>query len=56
MSGLIQWSSCAKRKPAKKGPKSKPNANRQRVLAFRRRKIRESAAKAAVRMPAASTK
>ncbi len=52
MSGLVQWSSCAKRKAQKKSAKSKPNARRQRVLAFRRRKIRQSAAKAAVRMPA----
>ena len=41
MSGLIQWSSCAKRKPGKK-----PNAQRQRLWASRKRKQRESALKA----------
>lgn len=46
MSGLIQWTSKAKRKPGKKSAGSKPNARRQRLLASRRRKARESAAKA----------
>lgn len=46
MSGKIQWSSCAKRKPAKKAAGSKPNAQRQRQLATRRRRQREQAAKA----------
>ena len=47
MSGLIQWSSKAKRKPAKKAAGAKPNPRRQRVLAARKRKLRASAAKAA---------
>lgn len=46
MSGLVQWSSCAKRKPAKKTPGAKPNAQRQRLLASRKRKVRQSAYKA----------
>ena len=46
MSGLIQWSSCAKRKPGKKSAGKKPNAQRQRLLASRKRKQRESALKA----------
>lgn len=47
MSGLVQWSSRAKRKPCKKSPGAKPNAQRQRVLAQRRRRLREKAAKSA---------
>ncbi|CDE85394.1 unknown [Coraliomargarita sp. CAG:312] len=46
MSGLVQWSSCAKRKPLKKKPGAKPNPRRQRLLAARKRKIRASAVKA----------
>lgn len=46
MSGLIQWSSCAKRKPGKKSAGKKPNVQRQRLLASRKRKQRESALKA----------
>ncbi len=46
MSGLVQWSSCAKRKPAKKAAGTKPNAQRQRLLAARKRKARLSAYKA----------
>ena|GEM_PF-1119709 len=45
MSGLVQWSSCAKRKPSKKVG-SKPNPQRQRMLAARKRKLRLSAYKA----------
>jgi len=50
MSGVIQWSSCAKRKPCKKGPGKKPNATRQRLLASRKRKQRESALKASKKL------
>ena len=46
MSGLVHWSSCAKRKPAKKAAGTKPNAQRQRLLAARKRKARLSAYKA----------
>lgn len=46
MSGLIQWSSCAKRKSSKKGAGKKPNAQRQRLLASRKRKQRASAVNA----------
>ncbi|MBE6413764.1 MAG: hypothetical protein E7035_04335 [Verrucomicrobiaceae bacterium] len=46
MSGLVQWSSCAKRKSSKKASGSKPNAQRQRMLAARKRKARASAYKA----------
>lgn len=47
MSGLIQWTSKAKRKPGKKSAGAKPNARRQRLLASRKRKVRASAAKVA---------
>ena len=50
MSGLVQWSSCAKRKGIKKGAGKKPNAQRQRMLAARKRKQRASAVKAASRV------
>lgn len=46
MSGLVQWSSCAKRKPGKKAAGAKPNPTRQRLLASRKRKMRASAEKA----------
>ncbi len=49
MSGLVQWSSCAKRKPLNKRAGAKPNPRRQRQLALRRRKASASAAKAAKR-------
>ncbi|MFI3291015.1 MAG: hypothetical protein R3Y46_03945 [Opitutales bacterium] len=47
MSGLVQWTSRAKRKAKNKSAGSKPNAHRQRSLAARKRKINASAAKAA---------
>ena len=47
MSGLVQWSSKAKRKAGKKAAGAKPNARRQRLLAARKRKLRASAEKAA---------
>jgi len=50
MSGLIQWSSKAKRKPGKKAAGAKPNPRRQRVLASRKRKQRASAAKASAKV------
>lgn len=50
MSGLVSWSSKAKRKPVKKGAGKKPNAHRQRLLASRRRKERERAAKASAKV------
>jgi hypothetical protein len=53
MSGLIQWTSKAKRKPGKKGAGAKPNAQRQRLLASRKRKERASAAKASRKLAAA---
>ena len=46
MSGLIQWSSCAKRKSGKKGAGKKPNAQRHMLLASRNLKQRASAVKA----------
>ena len=46
MSGLIQWSSCAKRKCNNKGAGKKPNPQRQRLLASRKRKQQASAVKA----------
>lgn len=46
MSGLVQWTSCAKRKTNKKGPGQKPNAQRQRLVAARKRKQLNSAIKA----------
>ncbi|MBR4597816.1 MAG: hypothetical protein IKO42_05420 [Opitutales bacterium] len=47
MSGLVAWSSRAKRKPVKKAAGAKPNAHKQRALAARRRKENERQAKAA---------
>ncbi len=52
MSGLVQWSSCAKRKPLKKSSGAKPNAQRQRMLAARKRKARLSAYKASRKLGA----
>jgi len=49
MSGIIQWSSKAKRKSGKKAAGAKPNATRQRLLAARKRKVRASEAKAAAK-------
>lgn len=46
MSGLVAWSSRAKRKPVRKAAGKKPNAHRQRALASRKRKAAECAAKA----------
>ncbi len=45
MSGLVKWTSKAKRKAKNKTPGNKPNAQRQRLLAARRRKVNEKAAK-----------
>lgn len=45
MSGLIAWSSKAKRKPLCKGAGAKPNATRQLAAASRKRKLRERMAK-----------
>ena len=47
MSGLVAWSSRAKRKPVKKAASAKPNAHKQRALAARRRKENERQAKLA---------
>ncbi len=52
MSGLVQWSSCAKRKPGKKAAGKKPNPQRQRLLASRKRKARLSAYKASRKLVA----
>ena len=41
MSGLVAWSSRAKRKPIKKAAGKKPNAHNLRALASRKRKIKE---------------
>lgn len=45
MSGLISWTSKAKRKPLCKGAGSKPNATRQLASAAQKRKLRERMAK-----------
>ena len=45
MSGLVQWTSKAKRKGQTKKAGSKANAHRQRQLASRKRKVNEKAAK-----------
>ncbi|MBO6102734.1 MAG: hypothetical protein J6P03_05715 [Opitutales bacterium] len=47
MSGLVAWSSRAKRKPIKKAAGKKPNAHNLRALASRKRKIKERNAKLA---------
>jgi len=47
MSGLVQWTSRAKKKPSSKRNGAKPNAQRQQVLAARKRKQKLSATKAA---------
>ncbi len=56
MSGLIQWSSKAKRKSGKKSAGAKPNARRQRLLAARKRKQKASAIKASRKLAAADIK
>lgn len=45
MSGLIAWTSKAKRKPICKAAGKKPNPTRQRAAASRSRKLRERLAK-----------
>lgn len=42
MSGLVAWSSRAKRKPIKKSPGSNMNAHRLRANAAKKRKIKAS--------------
>ncbi len=56
MSGLVQWTSRAKRKPGTKASGNKPNAQRQRLLAARKRKARASAAKAARKLSGLNVK
>ncbi len=45
MSGLVKWTSRAKHKPRNKAAGNKPNAQRQRMLAARKRKVNEKVAK-----------
>lgn len=47
MSGLVAWSSRAKRKPIRKSPGSNTNAHRLRENAAKKRKIRARVNKAA---------
>ncbi len=49
MSGLIQSYKKAKKSPVAKGAFSKANAHRQRALAAKQRRVRETVAKAAER-------